>query len=175
MMARQFHHIQEHGLIVDFPDRQPVRLLPSSSSKRNGESAPRRVHFNPQTRVRCFPHPPEEDVEAAWYSSDERDFIKLRQRNHARIVADVLLATPAEFVTNDLLLETLGLETVISVEVARHSMAARRRHMRSVLREQTRQELLNIRDDNALRGVSREFSSWSTERAHNIAVRFARI
>jgi hypothetical protein len=173
MMARQFHHIQEHGLIVDFPDRQPVRLLPSS--KRNGESAPRRVHFNPQTRVRCFPHPPEEDVEAAWYSSDERDFIKLRQRNHARIVADVLLATPAEFVTNDLLLETLGLETVISVEVARHSMAARRRHTRSVLREQTRQELLNIRDNNALRGVSRKFSSWSNERAHNIAVRFARI
>jgi len=93
------------------------------------------------------------------------------QRADVQRLSIFLFTVPAERITNDQLVEMLGLQNFISPVVALGVIQNRNMHRDSVLNEQDRE----ASTPDTLRLVSEVFSRPASEASHQLAIRFFNI
>ena len=134
------------------------------------------VRFDlPANKVTLIKYPSQIDIKAAWYSSDDKRDQKLVLRKDLKKAAKIIRSSLIENITDVELCETLGLENIISSDMAKQTLMQRNRHREAVLDEQHRQDCLGIIYEEALDNVSELCSRRSRQRAHDIAFCFSHI
>ena len=82
-------------------------------------------------------------------------------KNTSKMVAE----KPQDRVTNDDLIQCVGIETYLSESLLKRAVKRREKHIHLILAEQQRQEELNVCDSDLLSCVSEMSSKWSVNRA----------
>lgn len=113
------------------------------------------------------------DIKASWYSKQEQGSIKKTLKKEISRIASMLWSQEgSENITEDDVCETVGLQAVLSREVAKQLLKLRNRHRYAVLTEYSRQISLDIVNEDDLCRISEMCSRQSRKRAHVLAVEF---
>ena len=140
------------------------------------QSRKRTIRFDlPANKVMLIEYPSQSDIKAAWYSKEDKRYQKSVFRKELKKAANIMRSSLIENITDAELCETLGLENIISSDMAKQTLKQRHRHRDAVLDEQHHQDCLGIIDEGALKYVSELCSRQSRQRAHDIVVGFSRI
>ena len=177
MIAHREEFNAGENLLVDFPSRSRAsKKLVSSGLKSSGLSSEtakrsRGVHFSTHNQLVNIPIPSSEENKARWHSSKSKKKFKKVLINDVRRMAEVLSSTSSDddISTCDLN-ACVGIEIFLSHGLANLAREKRKMHTNSILNEQSRQQKINIRDDDRLSRVSERSSRWSRDRSHDLAV-----
>lgn len=144
----------------------------SSSASHDSSRARRRrraVSFAETSQVTLVLRSTQEEIDALWYSRDEKADLK---RAFAACVGEVAIkriATPVSEFPLEELYECIGMESRMSIDLMEETNTHKRVHVRTIIAAQARQEVMNIRDEEELVRLSRK-SSWLTcEKARRAA------
>jgi hypothetical protein len=136
-----------------------------------------------------IPHPTREENAAKWYTEQDNDYFKAVATVERNQFVTGLLSRPSESFASDELVHCVGLENYLSRNVNQRVRETKKRHTKSLLREQARQRVLRrmLGDEcsrscgtstissgtsdceERLARLSEASSQWSRERAHRIA------
>ncbi len=172
--------LENINLIVDFPTygrRRQRSMASSTSSEISGPSnstpnkrerrspSPRSVRFADANSTLVIDRPVNFDAKNSWNTSEDyrafRRALRVDVKNTLKMVAE----KPQDQVTNDDLIQCVGIETYLSQSLLKRAVKRREEHIHSILAEQQRQEELNICDSDLLSCVSEMSSKWSVSRA----------
>ena len=140
---------------------------PESKTKR-----PRLVRFSPTSQLALINYPSKEENALKWDSRKDRALFRTEFASDRYVMARTLATQPMESATHEMIYKCLGLESVLSLEVAERVFEQRRRHVMAILIEQARQYAQCAWDDELLSRVSEESTRWSRERAHQVADKY---
>lgn len=153
-----------HKLIVEFPTSEHANNAVGAQS-----SDSRSVRFAVSNSICFIEDETKSENNIKWNS--KLDFKTYRHTLKADVkkVVNILDSKPQGEVRYDDLIQCVGIETFLSESLFNHIMKRRTKHIRSVLKEQLRQEQQNISDASLLRCVSERSSKWSVDRATELA------
>lgn len=166
--------------LVPFPATRRQRMTESSSGQADDSSVvdtnARRlmrlnVHFSNTSTLAVYQLSPEEENAIKWDSTEDRQRLRCNQKlDVIRIRHKIQRYIEHSAEDNDqMLLECLGLENLLSDKALKRAAKRRRDHVRKVLEEQDRQLALNFWDIEAISRVSESLSTSSKEKAKALA------
>mmetsp|Transcript_16801 Transcript_16801/g.32778 ORF Transcript_16801/g.32778 Transcript_16801/m.32778 type:complete len:197 (-) Transcript_16801:200-790(-) len=173
------------NLIVDFPAHgRPRRSIATSSTsdeitsssnnnnscytankRERQSSSPRSVRFADANSILVIDRPDDFDAKLSWNTSGDYRAFRRALRADVKSTSEMVAEKPQDQVTNDDLIQFVGIETCLSESLLKRTVKRREKHIHSVLAEQQRQEKLNIHDSDLLGCVSEMSSKWSVNRA----------
>mmetsp|Transcript_6101 Transcript_6101/g.12466 ORF Transcript_6101/g.12466 Transcript_6101/m.12466 type:complete len:197 (-) Transcript_6101:119-709(-) len=173
-------------LIVPFQATRRQRMTESSSGHTDDSSAAavdtnaRRlmllnVHFSSASTLAIYQLSPEEENAIKWDSAEDRQRFRCNQKlDVIRIRHKIQLCKEHHSAEDNdqMLLECLGLENLLSYKTLKRAAKRRRDHVRKVLEEQESQLALNFWDVEAISRVSESSSTLSKEMAKTLATRY---
>ena len=125
-------------------------------------------HFSEGTLI------PEDEPETKWYSEEEEANFRQTRLNDVRRVSRAMERTPADaMVTEDQILNCVGIESFVTEGLAQHAEDVRLSHLEAVLFEQIKQKHRGIYDPERLSKISRLRSRWTKERARRLATGYS--
>ncbi len=123
------------------------------------------VNFANESMLFLFDSPNRDDIDAAWYSEEERHSFKLQLRADAQRMTTALTRSDRGPATEDDLVQCLGMERFLSISILRETLTHRRAHYDAVFGEQDRQRMCGTKDEDALRISCESHSCWARDRA----------
>mmetsp|Transcript_1174 Transcript_1174/g.2427 ORF Transcript_1174/g.2427 Transcript_1174/m.2427 type:complete len:192 (-) Transcript_1174:72-647(-) len=168
------------NLIVDFPAHgRPRRSIATSSTsdeiKNNScytpierehmSSSRHSIQFAVANSILVIDRPDDFDAKLSWNTSRDYRAFRRTLRAYLKSTSKMVAKKPQDQVTNDDLIQCVGIETYLSESLLKRTVKRREKHIHSVLAEQQRQEELNMHDSDLLGCVSEMSSKWSVNRA----------
>ncbi len=111
-------------------------------------------------------------MKATWYTHGDNESFRREVTNDVQQLRHTLANVSSNGVTADDVYRCIGIESFLSQDLMRRTMANKRNHMDSVLAE-LRSHRGGI-DHHRIRQVSENSSMWSRERAHLVACETAK-
>ncbi len=186
--------IENINLIVDFPAYGRRRSKATSSTsieiscpsndnsscytpnKREHQSPPpRSVRFADANSIIVIDRPVDFDAKNSWNTSEDYRAFRRALRVDVKTTLKMVAEKPQDRVTNDDLIQCVGIETYLSESLLKRAVKRREEHIHLILSEQQRQEELNICDFDLLSCVSEMSSKWSVNRAAAIGRGYSEI
>ena len=112
---------------------------------------------------------PRDDAKSNWYSSQEYRGFAQRLARDAKEMSRELRESSHAAISSERLGECMGLEAVLSQDLAMNLEKTKRAHVDIVLTEQCIQETQGVWDPDRLAHVSSKSSRWTQGRAHRLA------
>ena len=136
----------------------------------NGKNKSRAVTFSASSELYIVPELREQGISTTWYSSqDKRDFRRSMVASIQQVTREIEGLPVGVPMTQDQLVNCLGIESFISKGAARTAAQARRAHIDAVLSEQCLQKQNGTIDVERISIISQMGSRWTTERARKLA------
>ncbi len=155
----------DNDLLVDFGHRHPRRTSNTTGDGGGEESATntRRVSFSEDITVRYFQYPSRDEVSTRWHSQRDRNVFQQELARDVRSLRLLLSVTPMEDLEKEALYDCIGLEALVSSNVARVVREMRQGHARSIV------EMQDYLSEEELAACAMSLSSQSRERAQRLA------
>jgi hypothetical protein len=165
------------GSLVDFPSRgrdmststEYSDMMNLKATTPNSMRRQLTVTFANMAEVSLIDKPPQDDIDKTWNSKQEMNAFKRTLLNDGRRMAKFLANTSRGSVTNDELVNCIGIEFLLSPELLAKARDGKRLHSAAVLSEQARQRVFGECNADDLARISRDNTRSSRRRAHTIA------
>ena len=153
-------------IVADIPsqqraiDRDVVGGMPTAFPR------PGAVRFSFKTKLNCVDLPSQQEKDILWYSDKDISYFRKILAGDSKRMGAKLVTAPAGAITRDDLYVCLGVENLLSFDLAWHATMKKRAHVVTIL---TWQHTCN---DEELRRVSEASSQWARERANKLAAEY---
>jgi len=168
-------------MIVDFPCRHSASVSvapvhePHQQAISSTVDVDRRVRFAATSLLSVTAPVSAEDLQAMWYSKEERGHQKETLKGAVRRLIRRLSTTSIASIHQEELYECIGMEAFLSRDVIVQRKRHRISHCRAILAAQARQRTSNGRDEEELARLSHKSSAHSCARARNIAAGYWKV
>lgn len=144
-----------------------------NSHKTMKQTAKKSVSFSPMSRVAHIDRPTRDEKKDIWYSRQDKEIFKHIFSYDISHCSQMLMAKAAagEPLSEEEMIECVGLESVISRNIAERVMKMKRMHVDMILSEQKLQKNFRVHDEVKLARTSDKSSQESRTRSYKIAVR----